>query len=70
MDVYEKIGYGCLGLLAVCYIIALLIGAIAAFPFGLILLVALLGIGALIIKVIKERLASQEDDYYSKNVEK
>lgn len=70
MDSYEKIGYLCLGIVAAVYIGAMLFGVIAAFPYGLIILVALLGVGALLVKVIKERLASKEDDYYSKNVEK
>ena len=48
----------------------MLFGVIAAFPYGIIILIALLGVGSLLVKVIKERLASKEDDYYSKNVEK
>ncbi len=70
MDSYEKIGYLCLGLVAAIYIAAMLFGVIAAFPYGIIILIALLGVGSLLVKVIKERLASKEDDYYSKNVEK
>ena len=45
-------------------------GMIAAFPWGLIGLVALLGVGLLFAKVLQDRLANKEDDYYSKNVEK
>jgi hypothetical protein len=70
MDVYEKIGYVCLGFVALVYVVAMLVGVIAVFPFGLILLVAIVGIGVLLIKVVKERLANKEDDYYSDNVEK
>ena len=43
MDVYEKTGYLCLGFVAVIYVVAMLVGVIAAFPFGLILLVAIVG---------------------------
>jgi hypothetical protein len=70
MDRYEKIGYTCLGLVAVCYLLAMFVGVVAAFPFGLLILLGIVGVGALLIKVLKERLASTEDDYYDKNVEK
>jgi len=70
MDSFEKIGYLCLGLVGVCYVVAMFIGMVAAFPFGLIGLVAIVGVGALLIKVIKERLGNAEDDHYSKTVDK
>jgi len=70
MDTFEKIGYACLAVVAACYLLAIFAGVIAAFPYGLLVLLALLGLGALLIKVVKERLANKEDDYYSKNVEK
>jgi hypothetical protein len=63
MDKYEKVGYACLGLVALCYLLAMFIGVIAAFPFGLLILIGIVGVGALLIKVFKERLASTEDDY-------
>lgn len=66
----ETTGYILLGILAVVWIAAILFGLIAAFPFGLLGLMGLLGVGLLLIKVIKERLNSEEDDYYSRNVEK
>jgi len=70
MDPYEKVGYSCLAVVALCYLGAMLFGVIAAFPFGLIILIGLIGFGVLLIKVIKERLSNKEDDYYTKNVEK
>lgn len=70
MDSFEKIGYLCLGLVAACYLAAMLVGMVAAFPFGLIGLVAIVGVGALLIKVIRERRANVEDDHYSKTVDK
>ena len=33
-------------------------------------LIAVVGIGALLIKVLKERLANTEDDHYSKTVDR
>ena len=66
----ENIGYILLLIVVVCWLIAMLWGLIAAFPAGLIGLVAIAGIGFLFAKVIKDRLASKEDDHYSKNVDK
>mgnify|MGYP006280250121 CR=1 FL=1 len=66
----EKTGYILLAIVAFIWFIAMIFGIIAAFPAGLIGLVAIVGIGLLFIKVLKERLANKEDDYYSKNVEK
>lgn len=70
MDIYEKIGYLSLGIVAVLYALAMVVGLIAAFPFGLIGFIVILGVGALLVKVLKERLASKEDDYYSKNIKR
>jgi len=66
----EKVAYVLLGIVALCWLVAMLVGMIAAFPFGLIGLVAIAGVGLLFIKVLKERMSSREDDYYSKNVDK
>ena len=66
----ENIGYILLLIVVVCWLIAILWGLIAAFPAGLIGLVAIAGIGFLFAKVIKDRLVNKEDDHYSKNVDK
>jgi hypothetical protein len=65
----ERAGYAILFTLAVLWILATIGGMIAVFPAGLIGLVALLGIGLLFAKVLKDRLSNKEDDYYSKNVD-
>ncbi len=70
MDGFEKIGYAILAVVAACWLGAVLFGAIAAFPYGLIGLLAIGGIGILFIKVLRERLSNKEDDYYSKNVDR
>ncbi|MDX1408533.1 MAG: hypothetical protein R3330_10380 [Saprospiraceae bacterium] len=70
MDRYEKIGYSCLAIVAVIYVLVMLAGVIAAFPYGLVILILMLGFGVLLVKVIKERLANKEDDHYSRTVEK
>ena len=66
----EKIGYVLLGIAAFCWIVAIIIGVIVAFPVGLIGLIAIIGIGILFAKVIKDRLENKEDDHYSKNIDK
>ena len=70
MDNFEKIGYILLGIVALFWIVAIFIGMIVAFPFGLLGFVAIVGVGLLFIKALKERLNNAEDDHYSKNVEK
>ena len=64
----EYIGYILLGIVVACWLIAMLVGMIAAFPVGVIGLVAIGGFGFLFAKVVKDRLANKEDDYYSKHI--
>ncbi len=66
----ENIGYILLGIVAVCWLITMIVGMIAAFPVGIIGLVAIVGIGFMFAKVLKDRLANKEDNHYSKTVEK
>jgi hypothetical protein len=70
MDAYEKIGYSILGSVALLWIVGMVVGAIAASPYGLVGLLTFVGVGALLIKVIRERLKNKEDDYYSNNVDR
>ncbi|MCB9958807.1 MAG: hypothetical protein H6843_09410 [Rhodospirillaceae bacterium] len=66
----EKFAYAVLGGVALTYVIALIAGMIVAWPFGIIGLVVLAAVGALFIKVLRDRLNNAEDDYYSRNVDK
>ena len=66
----EKIGFSMLGIVVVIYIIGLIVASILAFPVGLIGLLAIGGVGLLFLQAVKDRLGNEEDDYYSKNVEK
>jgi hypothetical protein len=66
----ERIAYGILLVLAGLWLIVLLAGLVAAFPIGLLGFLGLLAIGLLFAKVIRERLASKDDDYYAKHVDK
>ena len=70
MDNYEKLGYTLLAIIAIIYLVAMLVGMIAVFPFGLLGLLLIAGIGVLLLKVIKERLRNKEDDYYYKEIDK
>ncbi len=66
----EKTAYALLLGVAVLWLIAMLVGMIAAFPVGLIGLVVIVAVGLLFIKVLRERLANKEDDYYANNVDR
>ena len=70
MDIYEKWGYSLLAIIAIIYLIAMLIGMIAAFPYGLLGFLFLGGLGILLIKVLKERFHNKEDDYYNREIDK
>ncbi len=65
----EKIAYALLGFVAVVWILGMIAGMVAAWPFGFFGLIAIVAFGLLLIKVIKERLSNKEDDYYEKNVQ-
>ncbi|MBZ0254840.1 hypothetical protein K8I31_02175 [bacterium] len=65
----EIIAYILIGFVALCWIIAMLIGMIIAFPWGLIGLVGSVGIGLLFLKVLIERLENRDDDHYSNDVD-
>jgi uncharacterized membrane protein YkvI len=70
MDNYEKWGYSLLASIVIIYMIAMFIGIIATFPYGLLGLVFVAAVGILMIKVLKERLRNKEDDYYNREVDK
>ncbi len=66
----ENIGYVLLAIVAIVWIVAMFMGMIMAFPYGLIGLIGIAGLGFLFAKVVKDRLSNKEDDHYSKNVDK
>lgn len=68
MDGLEKIAYTLLGFVSLLYVVVMVAGLVAAFPWGIVGLIAMVGIGVLI-KVIRERIRNSEDNYYSKNVD-
>jgi len=70
MDSYEKWGYSLLGIIMIIYMVAMFIGMIAVFPYGILGLLFVAGMGILMVKVLKERMRNKEDDYYSREVDK
>ena len=68
--VMEKTGYALLAIVVIVWIGIVVGGLVLAFPYGLIGLVGIVGIGFLLIKVISDRLNNKEDDHYSDNVDK
>jgi uncharacterized membrane protein YuzA (DUF378 family) len=66
----EKLGYAILLVLALLWLVAFVAGMIAALPYGLLGLAGIGAIAILFAKVVRDRSANSEDDYYSKNVEK
>lgn len=66
----EKIAYALIGAVALLWLVGMIAGMIVVMPFGLIGLAVIAGFGLLFAKVLKERLANREDDYYEHHVEK
>lgn len=66
----ERTAFAILLVLAAGWILVLVVGLVSAWPFGLIGLLALAAVGLLFIRVLRDRLRSDEDDYYSDTVDK
>ncbi|MCB1041933.1 MAG: hypothetical protein KDC35_03280 [Acidobacteria bacterium] len=66
---FERIGYVLLSIVALAWLAAMVTGMVVAFPVGIIGLLGILGIGFLLIKVVKDRINNPEDDYYDKHVD-
>lgn len=65
----EKVAYALLAVVGFVWLGFILYGLVEAWPYGVIGFIGLGALGLLFIKVIKDRLKSDEDDYYSKNVD-
>ncbi|HEC93125.1 MAG TPA: hypothetical protein ENI51_09065 [Candidatus Atribacteria bacterium] len=66
----EKTAYIILIIVTIAWIIAWIIGMFENVWLGIIGLVTIIGLGLLFIKALTDRLASKEDDKYSREVEK
>ncbi len=66
----EKVAYIILIVVTIAWIIAWIIGMFENVWLGIIGLVTIVGLGLLFIKALTDRLASNKDDKYSRNVEK
>ncbi len=51
------------------YVAAIFLGLIAAFPFGLLGFIPLVGVLILLYVVIRDQTTSKEDKYYSDNID-
>ncbi|MCH8024719.1 MAG: hypothetical protein IIB43_08440 [Candidatus Marinimicrobia bacterium] len=65
----EKLGYALIGSAVLLWVVGMIVGLIVVLPYGLVGLVALAGGGLLLVKVLKDRLTSEEDNYYDKNIQ-
>jgi hypothetical protein len=65
----EYLGYGLLAIVAIAWLTVVITGLIIAWPWGIIGLIGILGLGILLIKVLQDRLNNKEDDHYSDNVD-
>ena len=65
----EKTAYVILLALAALWLVAMIVGMVAAFPIGLLGLLGLLAVGLLLVKVLRERAANADDDYYAKHID-
>jgi hypothetical protein len=70
MDNYEKWGYSLLAIIVIIYMVAMFVGMIATFPYGIVGLLFVTAVGILLVKVLKERIRNKEDDYYNREVDK
>ena len=66
----EKTGYIILIMVAIIWIIAWIVGMFENIWLGIIGLVTIVGLGLLFIKALTDRLASEKDDKYSRDVKK
>lgn len=66
----KTMGFGLLALAALMYGVVLIAMLLVALPVGIIGLTALAGVALLFIAVVRDRLNNEEDDYYSRNVQK
>ncbi len=65
----EKLGYALIGSVVLLWVVGMVVGLIVVLPYGLVGLVALAGGGLLLVKVLKDRLTSEEDTYYDENIQ-
>jgi len=66
----EKTAYIILMIVTIAWVIAWIIGMFENLWLGIIGLATIVGLGLLFIKALTDRLASKEDDKYSRDVKK
>ncbi len=65
----ERIAYAILLGAGIVWLGVIVFGFVSVFPFGIVGLVLLFGLGLLLAKALRDRLQNKEDDYYSKHVD-
>ncbi len=55
---------------ALLWLVSVTTGLVASVPFGWLGLIPIAIILALLVEIIRQRLANKEDDYYDRNVDK
>ncbi|MEM9028221.1 MAG: hypothetical protein AAGC70_07620 [Pseudomonadota bacterium] len=53
---------------AAVWIVVMLAGVIAAWPYGIPVLIAFAVVAYIFMRIVAQRLSSREDDYYEKNI--
>ncbi len=66
----ETIALALVVIFAILWLGTFLTGVIAVVPYGVLGLIPVAIILALLVEVIRQRLANKEDDYYAKHVDK
>jgi len=66
----EKTGYVILILVIIAWIIAWIVGMFENIWIGIIGLLTIIGLGSLFVKALTDRLTSEKDDKYSRDVKK
>jgi hypothetical protein len=66
----EIAGYVILAIAAIGWLVIMITRMVEVFPEGVVGLIAILGLGILLIKALRDRLQNKEDDHYSKTVDK
>jgi hypothetical protein len=64
----DKLALICIIVVAVLWCSVLLAGVVATLPYGLPALVVIAIVGYFLYRVVRDRLANTEDDYYEKNI--
>ncbi len=69
MDALEIVGYASLGVLVLLLVATFFAGLSLSLPGMIVGVLALVGLGSLVLKVFRDRMGNAEDDHYSNTVD-